>query len=90
MFKRLSLISLVMASLALSVACKSSTKKPDETPAPTAAEGDKSKMGGDVETKPLSFDPKGSDAGAIAGLNSVHFDYDSATLSSETRQTSSV
>lgn len=86
MFKRLSLISLVMASLALSVACKSSTKKSDTPETPTAAETDPSKMAPEVQSKDVTFDSKGSDAGAIAGLNSVHFDYDSATLSSESRR----
>ena len=83
MFKRLSLISLVMASLALTVACKSSTKKP-EPPPETGAE-DPSKMGGGVTNKPIEFGG-GSDNGNISGLNTVHFDLDSSTLSSDTRR----
>ncbi|MBX3021108.1 MAG: peptidoglycan-associated lipoprotein Pal [Bdellovibrionales bacterium] len=34
----------------------------------------------------IGFDQTGSDGGQIAGLQSVRFDYDSATLSSEARR----
>lgn len=83
MFKRLSLISLVAASMVLTVACKSSKKVEDN---PTAAEGDASKMDANVQSKDMKYDQAGSDSGQINGLNSIHFDYDSATLSTEARR----
>ena len=39
----------------------------------------------DISEKPLAYDPMGSDSGSIAGLTTVHFDYDSATLRGDTK-----
>jgi peptidoglycan-associated lipoprotein len=39
----------------------------------------------DISEKPLSYDPMGSDSGTIAGLTTVHFDFDSSTLRSDTK-----
>jgi peptidoglycan-associated lipoprotein len=39
-----------------------------------------------VAAKDIGFDASGSDSGKISGLASVHFDYDSSNLSSETRR----
>lgn len=38
-----------------------------------------------VESKPLSFDPMGSDSDKIPGLNTIHFDYDKSNLTSEAK-----
>lgn len=38
-----------------------------------------------TKDQPLSADVQGSDSGKIDGLTSVHFDYDSSSLSAETR-----
>lgn len=38
-----------------------------------------------VSTQDLNFDSRGSDSGSIAGLASVNFEYDRATLTSSTR-----
>ena len=76
MTKRLSVLTgtLVLA-MALS-ACASKKPKTDE-----AGMGDSG-----VATKDMAFDASGSDSGSIAGLNTVHFDYDQSALSSEARR----
>jgi len=83
MLKRLSLITLVVAFGALTVSCKS---KPKVDPAAQAGEGTDGKMDPSVTGNDISFDDKGSDSGKISGLQSVRFDYDSATLSSDARR----
>ncbi len=56
----------------LAVSCTSSKKKND---------GD---LGG-ISSEELNFDPNGSDSGNIAGLSTVNFEYDQATLTSSAR-----
>lgn len=70
-------ILVAFAALALVVGCQSK-KKADESQeiAPTTPT---------VDSSPMSFDPAGSDSGKIDGLVTVYFDYDKATLSSETK-----
>lgn len=87
MFKRLGftvLPVLIVAVSALTVSCKSKPKV--ETPAEQAGEGAEGKMSPEVKTSPIDLDPKGSDGGKISGLNSVHFEYDSSTLSTDARR----
>lgn len=84
MLKRLSLITLVMAFGALTVSCKSKPKV--EEPTAQAGEGTNGTMDPNVAGKNIVLDDKGSDSGQISGLQSVRFDYDSATLSSDTRR----
>lgn len=84
MLKRLSLITMVMASLALSTACASKKKATDA--GEKAGEIDSGKMDANVASKDINLDASGSDGGKISGLASVHFDYDSSTLSSESRR----
>ncbi len=38
-----------------------------------------------VESTPMTFDPMGSDSGNIPGLNTVNFDYDRSTLTSQAK-----
>lgn len=40
-----------------------------------------------VESSPMSFDAAGSDSGRIDGLNTVFFDYDKSSLSSDAKKT---
>jgi peptidoglycan-associated lipoprotein len=79
-FKNVAVI--VLASLALGLSACSSKKKS------TGADGE---GGGDqppeISSSPMSFDAAGSDSGQIAGLKSVSFQYDSATLTSEAKKT---
>ncbi len=72
------MFSLLM--LALVAGCASKKK---------AGEGEGSADGSmsesDISEKPLAYDPMGSDSGSIAGLVTVNFDYDSATLTAKTK-----
>jgi peptidoglycan-associated lipoprotein len=80
MLKRLSLV-LASAMLVLAVGCKSKPK--DEAANPNPENGS---MDAAVSSKDINVDPLGSDGGKISGLQSVNFDYDSATLSEDLRQ----
>lgn len=78
MMKRL----LVSLSIALAItACSSKEKKEDTSATPAEAASEDS-----VTSKEMSFDPTGSDSGKIDGLKSINFDYDKATLTSESRR----
>ena len=80
MLNRSSLLPLIAALVAaLGVSCAS--KKKAETPIVESGA-----MDPNVAAKDIGFDASGSDSGKIAGLASVHFDYDSSNLSSETRR----
>lgn len=70
-------ILFAFAALALVVSCQSK-KKVDESQEVAPATPT-------VDSTPMSFDPAGSDSGKIDGLVTVHFDYDKATLSSESK-----
>lgn len=70
-------ILFAFAALALVVGCQSK-KKVDEAQDVTSTTPT-------VDSTPMSFDPAGSDSGKIDGLVTVHFEYDKATLSSETK-----
>lgn len=43
-------------------------------------------VGSDVSAQEMRFDAQGSDSGQIAGLSSVHFDYDKSNLTPEARK----
>ncbi len=75
------ILAVAMMGLLLT-ACPSKDKKPE----PSAVSGSE---GG---TEPgqigsINHDPCGSDCGALAGLSTVNFDYDKATLSSKGKET---
>jgi peptidoglycan-associated lipoprotein len=72
MFKKSLLVIALVFGLA---ACSSSKKK---------AEGDATSSGA-IGAEDMSFDARGSDSGAIKGLNSINFGYDQSTLSSEAK-----
>lgn len=71
---------LTISSMVLFTACSSTTKK------------DNNSKVGEVDSDPnissekMSFDPSGSDSGKIEGLNTVHFEYDHSTLTSEAKK----
>lgn len=69
-----------LATVALSVACKSKPKSEDMS----KAEGQP--MDSAVSSKEMNYDATGSDSGKIDGLHTVHFDYDQATLGSDSRK----
>lgn len=83
MLKRFSSISMLIAAVLLTISCASKKPAPDAAEAGGAEGG---KMDTAVKTSPLENDSLGSDSGKIAGLHTVHFDYDSSTLTSETRK----
>lgn len=73
MFKKFLLVSALVVSLA---ACSSSKKN--------AEDGGDGASGG-ISAQDMSFDTRGSDSGAIQGLNSINFGYDQSTLSAEAK-----
>jgi peptidoglycan-associated lipoprotein len=83
MLKRFSLVTLVLASLTLTVSCAGKKKAEPTTPVGGTEGGT---MDPNISSGDNIFDKNGSDSGAIKGLSSVHFDYDSSTLSSDARR----
>lgn len=72
-FRRIMIVlTTVLLAMALG-ACQSKKKSSDEG------------MDGGIDSAAMNFDPSGSDSGAIAGLYTINFDYDRATLTSEAR-----
>lgn len=67
---------LVIAALVLTVGC-SSKKKVEDQQAITNQ---------NIDSSPLGFDAQGSDSGKIAGLVTVHFEYDKSTLSTQAKK----
>jgi peptidoglycan-associated lipoprotein len=85
MLKVLSSLTVVIAAMLLTVSCASKKPAPDANAAAgSGAEG--GKMDANIASQDLSYDSTGSDSGKITGLRTVHFDYDSSTLTSETRR----
>lgn len=75
-FKRL--LSLVVVGLFV-VGCSSTRKKTDGEGSDSAGTGGMADSG-KVESTPISFNASGSDSGSISGLQTVHFEFDSSTL----------
>lgn len=67
----------MIAAAALAISACASKKKSDDS----AAGG-----GGGIDSTAMSFAASGSDSGQIAGLRSIRFDYDRATLTSSARE----
>lgn len=82
MLQRLSIFAIAMASMLL-VSCASPKKKASEGPVGGAEGGT---MDANIGSSDMTFNATGSDSGKIAGLKTVNFDYDSSTLSSESRR----
>lgn len=71
-------ITLLTASLAIAIGCQSKKKAEDSDAAGGGAPA--------IDSTPMNFDVSGSDSGKISGLTTVHFDYDKATLSAESKK----
>ena len=77
--------SLIISLAAVLVAAGCSSKpKPTEGDSALGADG-ASLNQADVQNRDLSLDPCGSDCGAISGLSTVNFTYDSSTLTEEAK-----
>lgn len=61
-------------ALPLMFACSSKQKKMDVDAANSSA------LTPNISNEPLNFSVQGSDTGKIAGLNTIHFDFDQATI----------
>jgi peptidoglycan-associated lipoprotein len=67
-------------------ACPSKDKKP-EGGEPTAVSGAQGGAGaGGVDSSSITHDPCGSDCGALAGLSTINFGYDKATLDAKGKE----
>lgn len=84
MLSRLSLLTVLATSLVLTISCGSKKKAPEPTTPVGGTEG--GTMDSKIGSQDMSYDSVGSDSGKIAGLQSVHFDYDSSTLTTEARR----
>lgn len=69
--------------LVFSMAACASKKKTEDA---QEVGGDNTAAQAPVDNAPMSFDATGSDSGSIAGLVTVNFNYDQATLSPEAKQ----
>lgn len=83
MLKILSVFTVLVTSLMLTVSCSSKKKATDGAPV-GGAEGQALDSG--INSQDMAFDAQGSDGGKISGLQSVKFEYDSATLTTDTRR----
>lgn len=72
--------AIVFTVLAVAAACKSKPKSED------VAKAEGQPMDSSISTKEMTYEAAGSDSGKIDGLHTVHFDYDQATLSADTRK----
>ncbi|MGE4131770.1 MAG: peptidoglycan-associated lipoprotein Pal [Bdellovibrionales bacterium] len=81
MLKRVSLITVAMVSVMMVAACKSKPKTP-ETPVGGTEGGT---MDPNISSQQMAWS-EGSDSGKIDGLSSVNFDYDSSTLTTDSRR----
>lgn len=69
----------VITAMAVSIAACSKKTKPDADVGADAGGGGAPV----IESKPLAFDPQGSDTGAIPGLYTIHFEYDDSSITPE-------
>jgi peptidoglycan-associated lipoprotein len=74
--------TLMICALALAVSC---AKKPPQTSEEVGNAGGDTTQDSSISDQEMKFDPQGSDSGSIAGLKTVYFPYDSATLTSDGR-----
>lgn len=84
MLKRLSLTTLLVTSVVLTISCASKKKTPENSTPVGGTEG--SALSANIGSQDMAFDAQGSDSGKINGLQSVRFDYDSSSLSTESRR----
>lgn len=81
MLKRLSLVTIVLASAVFLASCKSKPKPEGPVGGTEGGQLDSQVTGQNIAT-----DAAGSDSGNIAGLTTVHFQYDSSTIDTEARK----
>ncbi len=83
-------IALALVIVSLTVGCSSWRKKGSDTGAGQGSNvmSETTGSGGSekVDGSPMNFSATGSDSGSIEGLQTVHFDYDKATLPSAEKQ----
>lgn len=84
MLKSVKVIVACAAVVVFAVGCKSKVKTSDAQAPVGGADGQV--MDSNVTSQPLGYDAMGSDSGKINGLQTVNFDYDSSTLSSNARK----
>lgn len=83
MLKVLSLVTVLATSLALSVSC--AKKKKPETGTPIGGTEGQA-LDSNIASDSLAMAGTGSDSGKIPGLSSVNFEYDSSTLTTDSRR----
>jgi peptidoglycan-associated lipoprotein len=84
-FQKISTV-LMTATLVFALgACKSKKTAEDTTAAPENAATTEATPPA-IESTPMNFDASGSDSGKIAGLQTINFDYDKATLSADAKK----
>jgi peptidoglycan-associated lipoprotein len=78
---------LVAATLVFALGACKSKKTAEDTTAP-AETGDvtSSDSAPQIESTPMNFDAAGSDSGKIEGLQTINFEYDKASLSSDAKK----
>ena len=76
------LTALSVLALVFATACASKDKKVDDA---NGANGTAGADTAQISQEPFTFNDAGSDSGTINGLQTVHFPYDSSTISSEAR-----
>lgn len=74
-FKKISQLSLMLLMVFALANCKS---KKTEEQATTPEES--AQTAPQIDSTPMNFDAAGSDSGKIAGLETIHFDYDKSSL----------
>jgi peptidoglycan-associated lipoprotein len=77
-------LTLISAALVVTMSACQSKKKAEDASAMPGAEGEM-QASPTIESTPMSFDAAGSDSGRIAGLETVQFDYDRASLSADSK-----
>lgn len=76
-------IVLIAGLSVFAVSCASKKKSADENVG--GVEGQP--LDSSISSEGINYDQMGSDSGNIEGLNTIHFDYDSSTLTTDARQT---
>lgn len=74
-------LAFAVAAIALVAGCKGKQNKSDVESTPLAPGVDSS-----VSSSPMNFNPTGSDSGEIAGLSTIHFDYDKSNLNGDSKK----
>jgi peptidoglycan-associated lipoprotein len=72
----------ICVSVVVALTACSSKKKAEDTSG-LAPEGNVQSA---IDSTPMSFDPSGSDSGAIEGLKTVNFEYDKSNLTGQARK----